>query len=193
MAELQDIETTEERLKPKPEFTQVLYGMIFAFYGVWLVSLDSIGFGVLLTSVATLKLGVAFAFLFTESPRIRLIQAVDSLAIAIALLLGALANDFRGSDYLSHPVVLVVLAIFMVGAALGGLMDYRDLQNVRSRRARSPSKPPSNVESVNAESIESFKSRLPDDDTSEQTECVDCGNKIPAGIDTCPSCGWSYL
>jgi hypothetical protein len=32
----------------------------------------------------------------------------------------------------------------------------------------------------------------PDDDLSEETECMQCGSIIPAGAEKCSSCGWSY-
>jgi predicted RNA-binding Zn-ribbon protein involved in translation (DUF1610 family) len=30
------------------------------------------------------------------------------------------------------------------------------------------------------------------DDTTEPTQCVSCGNVIPAGQDKCLQCGWTY-
>ena len=30
------------------------------------------------------------------------------------------------------------------------------------------------------------------DDTAEPTQCMACGETIPAGQDTCPKCGWTY-
>ena len=33
---------------------------------------------------------------------------------------------------------------------------------------------------------------LPEDDASAASECVSCGSTIPAGVDACPACGWSY-
>jgi hypothetical protein len=30
------------------------------------------------------------------------------------------------------------------------------------------------------------------DDLSEPAACLACGQRIPAGSDKCPSCGWSY-
>ena len=32
----------------------------------------------------------------------------------------------------------------------------------------------------------------PSDDLTEPTECLACGQRIPAGAAKCPSCGWSY-
>jgi hypothetical protein len=32
----------------------------------------------------------------------------------------------------------------------------------------------------------------PPDDLSEASACLSCGQRIPAGSDTCSSCGWSY-
>ena len=32
----------------------------------------------------------------------------------------------------------------------------------------------------------------PEDDMSEQIECPSCGGIVPAGTDTCPTCGWPY-
>jgi hypothetical protein len=31
-----------------------------------------------------------------------------------------------------------------------------------------------------------------DDELAEPTDCLECHATIPAGIDTCPACGWSY-
>ena len=33
---------------------------------------------------------------------------------------------------------------------------------------------------------------IPEDDTSEESDCLACGETIPAGTSACPSCGWSY-
>ena len=30
------------------------------------------------------------------------------------------------------------------------------------------------------------------DDRAEETSCLSCGERIPAGEDRCPACGWSY-
>ncbi len=32
----------------------------------------------------------------------------------------------------------------------------------------------------------------PENDDAEPTECVACGETIPAGQDKCPQCGWTY-
>jgi len=31
------------------------------------------------------------------------------------------------------------------------------------------------------------------EDLSQPTECLSCHSEIPAGRDTCPNCGWSYI
>ena len=33
---------------------------------------------------------------------------------------------------------------------------------------------------------------MPEDDVSTESECLACGKAMPAGIDTCPYCGWTY-
>lgn len=33
---------------------------------------------------------------------------------------------------------------------------------------------------------------LPGDDAVEATECMSCGETIPAGHDKCSKCGWTY-
>ena len=42
------------------------------------------------------------------------------------------------------------------------------------------------------ESVPLPEEPIPVDDTSSPSNCLACGKTIPAGIDGCPGCGWSY-
>jgi hypothetical protein len=38
----------------------------------------------------------------------------------------------------------------------------------------------------------SAEESAPEEDVDEPTECLACQTKIPAGLEKCPSCDWSY-
>lgn len=110
----------------------LLYGIIFIGLGGLLLSFGSTGFGLLMIVVGGIGVVAGAATFFSKSPKVKVIQAIDSFLMALVLLGFALQGE--GGDFLDNPLIGLGLAAFMVWAGFDDLKEYRQLSAARNER-----------------------------------------------------------
>lgn len=114
-------------VKADPMF--LVYGIVFIILGVWMIDAGAGVFGRALIVVGLIGVLGGAATFFWKSPKVKLIQAVDSFAIA--LLLSGLAIQGASRD---SPVMNLALSGFMVWVGFSDLKEYRRLRKIEEGR-----------------------------------------------------------
>jgi fatty acid desaturase len=120
----------ETPISVKADPFSLLYGIFFVFIGVWLLGLGGVVLGLLMIIVGLIGVFAGAATFFWKSPKVKLIQAVDSFAIAL-LFLGFLMLGERSFD---SPLIPIALAGFMVWMGFSDLKEYRRLLEIEQGR-----------------------------------------------------------
>jgi len=112
----------------------LLYGFIFIAIGVWLLDLGGSAIGLSMILVGSIGVLAGAATFVSESPKVKLIQAIDGILMALLLL------AFVTRDSFNSPLVGLGLAGFMVWTGYDDLKEYRQLSNATKERERLESK-----------------------------------------------------
>jgi fatty acid desaturase len=122
----------ETPVSVKADPISLLYGIVFVVLGVWLFGLDSVVFGLLAIVVGLIGILGGAATFFWRSPKVKIIQAVDSFAIALLLLVFMIWGS--GGDFFDSPLPSLALGGFMVWVGFSDLKEYRRLREIQKGR-----------------------------------------------------------
>jgi hypothetical protein len=116
----------------KADPASLLYGIIFVALGALLLALENVGFGLLFILVGGIGVAAGVATFVWKSPRVKVLQAVDSFLVALLFLAFMAAG---GHGILQNPLVCLAIAAFMTWSGFGDLREYRRLKKVDAERA----------------------------------------------------------
>jgi len=116
---------TPVSVKADPVF--LLYGIIFVVLGFWMIDAGRTILGLFTIIVGLIGALGGCATFFWKSPKVKLIQAVDSFALAVLLAWFAIQD----SDSL---LLNFAMAGFMVWVGFGELKEYRRLKQIEQKR-----------------------------------------------------------
>ncbi len=112
----------------KFDLVALVYGCVFIGLGVFLINLRQQGMGVAMIVVGALGVLAGLATLFWKSPKVKIIQAVDSLLIAVLLFI------FSASGDLDSPIIYVGLGVWMLWQTYDNFREYLMLTNLQKQR-----------------------------------------------------------
>ena len=107
----------------------LVYGAVFIGLGAWLIDLGNDGFGILMIIVGIVGILAGGLTFIWKSPKVKIIQAVDSFLIAIILLAFVAGGD--GEGIFKNPLLVVALSAFMIWAGYDDLKEYWTLEKGR--------------------------------------------------------------
>jgi ABC-type microcin C transport system permease subunit YejB len=125
----------EAPTKVKADPGSLLYGIIFVALGGFLFSLGATGIGAAMVLVGAVGVIAGLATFVWKSPKVKIIQAIDSFLMAILLAVLAMTGG-GGGDFFDNPLIGFGLAAFMLWAGYDDLKEYRQLSAVEAERSR---------------------------------------------------------
>lgn len=130
----------ETPTKIKADPGSLLYGIIFIALGGFLFSLGAVGLGAVMILVGIIGVVAGAATFVWKSPKVKVIQAVDSFLMAILLVVLALSGG-GGGDFFDNPLIGLGLAAFMLWAGYDDLKEYRQLAAVEAGKSPMDNQP----------------------------------------------------
>jgi hypothetical protein len=116
----------------KADPVSLLYGGIFVALGVWLMDLGSEGFGLVMILVGAIGVLAGGATFVWKSPKVKVLQAIDSFLMAL-LFLGFMTQD-GGDGIFENPLVCLGVAAFMGWSGFDDLKEYWNLSKIDANR-----------------------------------------------------------
>jgi hypothetical protein len=110
----------------------LLYGIIFIVLGVLLLSFGGSALGLLMIVIGAVGVAAGAATFVSKSPKVKIVQAIDSFLMAILLLVLAMQG---GGGFLGNPLIGIALAGFMVWTGYADMKEYRQLRRAEMDRA----------------------------------------------------------
>jgi hypothetical protein len=125
----------------KSDFSTLLYGVIFAALGYWLLTLGDNILSFVLMFLGGVGIVVGIATLVSRSPVVKLLEALDTLALAVALFVMGITGYSLDVFDIEIPFYIILAACaFFLWSAYDSFKEYIHLKNM-VQKARSMSNP----------------------------------------------------